>query len=106
MKRDHVFGPVIIFGFGGIFVEVFKDVSMRVPPIDKTTAREMIEDIKGFSILNGLRGEQPVNFDALVHIITSVARLSVEHPEIQELDLNPVIVNQKGAYIVDARLMK
>ena len=106
MKRDPVFGPVVIFGLGGVFVEALNDVSMKVPPIDETTAQEMIEEIKGFSILNGLRGEQPVNFDALVHIITSVARLSVEHPEIKELDLNPVIVNTDGAYVVDARLMK
>ncbi|MCK5590637.1 MAG: acetate--CoA ligase family protein [Candidatus Pacebacteria bacterium] len=106
MKRDSVFGPTIVFGLGGIFVEVFKDVSMRVPKIDETIARSMIEEIKGFSILNGLRGEKPVNFDALIQVIMSVARLSVEHPEIKELDLNPVIVNADSAHIVDARLMK
>jgi acetyltransferase len=106
MKRDPVFGPVIIFGLGGVFVEALNDVSMKVPPIDEATAREMIEEIKGFSILNGLRGEEKVNFDALIQIIMSVARLSTEHPEIQELDLNPVMVNAEGAAIVDARLMK
>ena len=106
MKRDPIFGPTIVFGLGGIFVEVFKDVSMRVPVIDETIARNMIEEIKGFSILNGLRGENQVNFDALIQVIISVARLSVEHPEIKELDLNPVIVNEKDAHIVDARLMK
>ena len=106
MKRDSVFGPTIVFGLGGIFVEVFKDVSMRVPKIDETIARSMIEEIKGFSILNGLRGEKPVNFDALIQVIMSVARLSVEHSEIKELDLNPVIVNADSAHIVDARLMK
>ncbi len=106
MKRDPVFGSVIVFGLGGIFVEVFKDVSMRVPPIDEVVARNMIEEIKGSSILNGLRGEKPVNFDALIQVIMSVARLSVEHPEIQEFDLNPVMVNEKFAHVVDARLMK
>ncbi len=106
MKRDSVFGPTIIFGMGGVFVEVFKDVSMRIPPIDETLAKEMINEIKSSAILRGMRGEKSVNIDALAKIIVSIAKMSIEHPEIQELDLNPVIVNEKNAYIVDVRVMK
>ncbi|MCK5027349.1 MAG: acetate--CoA ligase family protein, partial [Candidatus Pacebacteria bacterium] len=106
MKRDSVFGPTIVFGMGGVFVEVFKDVSMRVPPIDKEMAKNMINEIKGSAILRGMRGEKSVNIDALAKIIVSIAKMSVEHPEIQELDLNPVIINEKDAYVVDVRVMK
>jgi len=105
IKRDPVFGPITIFGLGGVFVEVLKDVSMKASPFTKEEAKEMIEKIKGFSVLNGVRGDQPVNFDALVTIIMAVARLSVEHPEIKEIDLNPVIVNTDEAVIVDTRLI-
>jgi len=105
MKRDPIFGPVIIFGLGGVFVEVLKDVSMRIPPITDETAKEMIEKIKGFPVLNGLRDNEPVNFSALIKIIIAIARLSAERPEIKEIDLNPVMVNTEEAVIVDARLI-
>jgi acetyltransferase len=105
MKRDPVFGPVIVFGLGGIFVEALKDTSMRVAPVSPQEARAMIEEIKGYKILHGLRGEKPVNFDALAKIIVAVSKLSVARPEIKEIDLNPVMVDTKGAVVVDARII-
>ena len=105
MKRDPVFGPVIIFGLGGIFAETIKDVSMRVAPVDDAVAREMMEEIKGYAILRGLRGEKPVNMKKLRKLIVSVSRLSLAHPEITELDLNPVMATPQAAKIADARLM-
>ncbi|MDO8504722.1 MAG: acetate--CoA ligase family protein, partial [Candidatus Liptonbacteria bacterium] len=91
MKRDPVFGPVIVFGMGGIFAEALKDVSMAVAPVNDEKAREMIESIKGFSILKGMRGEKSVNMKKLQKLIVSVSRLALAHPEISELDLNPVL---------------
>ena len=106
MKRDPVFGPVIVFGLGGIFVEVLKDVSMRIAPLTKKDVAQMLTEIKGFEILEGTRGEKSVNFKALQKIILSLSRLSLRHKEIKEIDLNPVMVNEKEAIVVDARMIK
>ena len=106
MKRDPVFGPVIVFGLGGIFVEALKDTSMRIAPVSPAEAHAMIEEIKGYNILHGLRGEKSVNIDALAKIIVAVSKLSIAHPEIKEVDLNPVIADAKTAIVVDARIIK
>lgn len=106
MKRDAVFGPVIVFGLGGVFVEILKDASMRLAPIEEASARDMIQEIQAFPILAGARGERPVATAALVHIITAVSWLATEHPEITEFDLNPVIVDEERAIIADARFMR
>ena len=105
MKRDAVFGPTVLFGLGGIFTEALKDTSLRIAPIDKKDALEMIRGIRGINILSGLRGEKPVNFDGLADIISKISRLAIENPEIKEIDLNPVMANQDDAIIVDVRVM-
>jgi len=106
MKRDEQFGPVIMFGLGGIFVEILKDVSFRIVPIDKDNALEMIKEVKGSKILEGARGQKKVKIDELINIITKTSNLVSDDKKIQELDFNPIIVNDKEAKIVDARILK
>ena len=96
-KRDPEFGPVVLFGLGGIFVEVLKDVSVRVAPIDEQCAREMIGEIKGSALLMGARGTEPVDLDALCAAIAGVSRMLVDHPEISTLDINPLRVFAEGS---------
>jgi len=99
------FGHAIMFGLGGVFVEVLRDVSFRILPISEEEAREMIEEIKGKAVLKGIRGRAPADVEALVKILLSVSELLKEHPEIVELDLNPVIALESGAFAVDARMI-
>jgi acyl-CoA synthetase (NDP forming) len=103
--KDPQFGPALMFGLGGIFVEVLKDVSFRVAPITAYDAEEMIKEIKGFPILAGARGKEAGDIDALVKILLQVSKLVTEHPEISQLDLNPVFSYPKGAKCVDARII-
>lgn len=105
MKRDATFGPTILFGLGGILAEAIKDVTMRIAPISKEEALKMMYEIKGIKILQGLRGELSVNFDLPADIIVNLSRLALAHPEIKEIDLNPVIATDTSATIVDARIM-
>ncbi len=109
MKRDIDFGPVIMFGLGGIFVEVFKDVSFRIPPLSMRDAREMIEEIKGSKLLMGYRGMERMDCDAIASALMSVAGLSLDLGEgIRELDINPLIVypRGKGIKVVDALICR
>lgn len=105
--RDTNFGPVLMFGLGGIFVEIFKDVSYRVCPITKEEANKMVRSIKAFPLLDGYRGQQKADINALVDTITKCCKLLSENPEINELDLNPVIMFEdgKGLMVVDARII-
>lgn len=103
--RDPQFGSVMMFGLGGIFVEVLKDVSFRVPPITRADALEMIKEIRGYRVLEGFRNHPPADVDALVDILLRVSKLLVEHQEIREIDLNPILVYHKGAKAVDARMI-
>jgi len=105
MTRNPQFGPVVMFGLGGIFVEVLKDVTFRVAPLTPTDAEEMIRQIQGYPLLEGIRGQAPKDTAALREILLKVSRLAVENPEIREMDLNPVIVHETGATLVDARIM-
>jgi acetyltransferase len=105
MIRDPQFGPVIMFGLGGIFVEVLKDVSFRVAPLTAEDIDEMIQEIKGYQILTGIRGEEPKDVDSLKDILARLSQIVIDNPEIQEVDLNPVIVHQRGASIVDSRII-
>lgn len=105
MKRDITFGPIILFGLGGILAEAINDTTLRVAPVDKDEALQMIQEIKGINILNGMRGEKSVDFDALADIIVNLSKLAIEHSEVQEIDLNPVMVTNTVAVIVDARVM-
>ncbi|MCQ6275366.1 acetate--CoA ligase family protein [Bacillus sp. V3B] len=96
-KNDLLFGPMIMVGLGGVFVEAFKDVSIRKAPVDKNEALKMIQELKGFSILNGLRGQPPVDIEALSDLITSVSHLVIDYAaEMEEVDLNPVMVYPVG----------
>ncbi len=105
MIRDGQFGPVVMFGLGGIFVEVLKDVSFRVAPLADEDVDEMIQEIKGYRLLTGIRGEKPKDINAIKDIIAKLSQIAVENPEINEIDLNPVIVHEKGASIVDSRVI-
>ena len=105
MIRDPQFGPVVMFGLGGIFVEVLKDVSFRVAPLAEEDIDQMIMDIKGYKVLTGIRGEEPRDIDAIKDILAKVSEIAIDNPEINEIDLNPVIVHEKGASIVDSRVI-
>jgi len=96
-KRDAEFGPIVLFGLGGIFVEVLKDVSVRVAPVDEAAALEMIGEIRGASLLKGPRGTAKADVESLAKVITHVSRLLVDHPEVSNIDINPVRVFEKGA---------
>jgi len=103
-KIDPQFGPVILFGLGGIFVEVFKDVTMRLIPIERRDAREMIQEIKGYQMLNGARGQKPVNFKALENCLMGVSNMVWKNKKVKELDINPLFVNEREAIAVDVRI--
>ena len=105
MTRDPQFGPAVLFGLGGIFVEVMKDVSYRVAPVMERDAAQMIRDIKGYPLLRGARKTDPVDLEALIDLIMKISRLSIEIPEVEELDLNPVLAYSEGACAVDARII-
>lgn len=104
-KRDDQFGPLIIFGLGGVYVEVLKDISARLAPLTLDDAKQMIREIKSFPVLRGVRGEQPVNFAALEEIILIMAQLALDFPEIDEAEFNPVLVNPDGAVVADVRVI-
>ncbi|MBN2284598.1 MAG: acetate--CoA ligase family protein [Deltaproteobacteria bacterium] len=105
MVRDAQFGPVIMFGLGGIFVEVLKDVSFRVAPLADEDIDEMIKEIKGYRILTGVRGEKPKDIEAIKEVLSKLSGIVIDNPEISEVDLNPVIVHEKGLSIVDSRIL-
>lgn len=105
ITRDPQFGPVIVFGLGGIYTEVLKDVVFRVAPVDIDDAREMVESIKSSAILKGVRGQKAVDLDALAKTIVAFSRLPFVHPEIKEADLNPVIAAPDGVLTADARIL-
>lgn len=107
VTRDPQFGHALMFGLGGIFVEVLKDVTFRLIPLTKADAREMVYEIKAAKILDGVRGEPPLDVDALIGIIIAVSKMISENPEINELDCNPTFLYEKGkgAMVVDARIL-
>jgi acetyltransferase len=106
MNRDPQFGPIILFGLGGIMVEIFQDVSLRLLPFSRDDALDMIREIKGYELISGYRGQPPVDEQALADCIMSVAKMAENHPEIVEIDLNPVIAYPDGLLIVDARIIE
>jgi acetyl-CoA synthetase (ADP-forming) len=103
--KDPQFGPALMFGFGGIFVEILKDVAFRIAPITRSEAKEMITEVKAYPILRGYRGQPPSDVDAIVEILLNTSKLVMAYPEIKELDLNPIMVYEKGAITVDARII-
>jgi acetate---CoA ligase (ADP-forming) subunit beta len=105
MSKDAQFGPVLMFGLGGVWVEVLKDVSFRIVPLESRDAREMIQEIKGKPLLEGYRGQEAVDKDKLEKLILQVSTFVEQHPEIKELDLNPVFAYKDSAVAVDARII-
>jgi acetyl coenzyme A synthetase (ADP forming)-like protein len=107
LQRDPGFGPVVVFGLGGIYVEVLRDVTFRLAPVRRLSARHMVESVKAFPLLQGVRGDPPSDLEALTEVIERVSQLAVELPEVAELDLNPLIVRRAGAGVVavDARVV-
>lgn len=105
--RDREFGPVVMVGWGGIFAEPLNDVALRLAPLDVADARAMLDEILAAGILGAFRGESPVDRDSLVQILLSLSRLAVEHPEIREVDINPLLVRSDGRLLgVDALVVK
>ncbi len=102
---DPTFGKVVMFGLGGIFTEVLRDVTFALAPVSAERARAMFAEIRGYQILAGARGEPPIDFDALARVVAGVSQLVTDFPQIAELDLNPVFVNPRGAVAVDARIV-
>lgn len=105
MTKDAQFGPVLMFGLGGIFVEILKDVSFRIVPLARRDAAEMIRDIKGYPVLEGYRGQAPSDVSALEDMLLKVSAFVDKNPDIKELDLNPVFAYSDGAVAVDARVV-
>lgn len=105
MTTDPQFGPVMMFGLGGIMVEVLKDVSFRLVPLEAKDADQMMAEIKGKPILDGVRGQPPADLKALRATILKVSEFVQKHPEVRELDLNPVFAYPDGALAVDARIV-
>lgn len=105
MTKDPQFGPVLMFGLGGVLVEVLKDVAFRIVPLAPRDARQMIREIKGYPLLEGYRGQPPCDVGALERMLLKLSEFVDAHPEIAELDLNPVFAYPDGAVAVDARVV-
>ena len=106
MTHDPTYGPLVMFGLGGIYVEMVKDVVFRVPPLTDLEAHEMIQQIRGYGLLRGVRGEAPVDFDALAEVLQRFSQLAEDLPEIAEIEINPLLVFPLAADFraVDARV--
>jgi acyl-CoA synthetase (NDP forming) len=105
VTRDPQFGPVVMFGLGGVLVEVLRDVAFRVVPLEPRDAGELVREIKGFPLLQGYRGALPADVAAIESLILKVSEFVESHPEVEELDLNPVFAYPDGAIAVDARVI-
>jgi acyl-CoA synthetase (NDP forming) len=104
VTHDPQFGPVLMFGMGGILVEIFKDVSFRLIPLNKGDAVDMIHSIKALPLLKGYRGKPGVDLELLADMMVSVSELVAQNSVIREIDMNPIILYPKGAAVVDARM--
>src|SRR3972149_2591202 len=105
VSRDAQFGSVMMFGLGGILVEILKDVSFRIMPLERRDARDMIKEIKGYPALAGYRGQEPTDLAKLEEMILKVSAFVEKHPEVEQIDLNPVFAYSDGAIAVDARII-
>ncbi len=105
MSRDDHFGPVLMFGLGGILVELFKDISLRIGPLSPKDAADMIREIKGYKLLQGYRGQDAVDISGLENMLLKVSDFVEQYPQIKELDLNPVMAYSDGALALDARII-
>jgi acetyltransferase len=103
-KRDEQFGPMLMFGLGGIYVEIMKDISFKLAPLSRRDAFEIVREIKSYMLLKGLKGEPPVNFAALEEVIVTMSQLALDLPEVLEAEFNPVLVNHERAMVADVRM--
>lgn len=106
LSRDPQFGPVVAFGLGGIYTEIWHDVSLRVAPVDRTEAEAMIREIESFPLLQGVRGQEPRDLDALADVLVNFSQLPFRYPDIGEVDLNPVFLLPKGLVVGDVRVIR
>ena len=106
MTRDPQFGPLLMFGLGGIFVEVMKDVTFHLAPVTQDEAMQMLMGTRSYALLKGARGQAPVDLEAIAAALQRISQLATDYPEITELDINPFIVGEVGteAYAADARM--
>lgn len=102
LTRDEQFGPCVMFGLGGIFTEILKDISFRVAPLEKSDALEMMQEIRGHKILSAVRGMEAVKLDALADILVKIGRIGLEQKQIKEIDINPIIISESRPLVVDA----
>lgn len=105
LTRDAQFGPCVMFGLGGIFTEILKDISFRVAPLEKRDALEMMQEIKGHKILGAVRGMEAADLDQLCEILIRVGQIGLDHEEIKEVDINPVILAKGKPVAVDALIV-
>src|SRR5690606_25133554 len=105
ISRDPLFGPVVMFGLGGIFVEVLRDVVFRLAPIDEREAAAMVAGLRGARLLTGVRGQKACDVGALEDALRRLSQLAVDFPEITEVDVNPLLAFEHGAVAVDARVV-
>jgi acyl-CoA synthetase (NDP forming) len=105
-KRDPVFGPVVLFGLGGVYVEVLKDVTLRLAPVDRAGALAMIRGIKGYPLLAGARGRPEADLDALADALVAMSRFAAAHPQAASAEINPFIALPNGGVAVDALIVK
>lgn len=105
LKKDPTFGHALVFGIGGIYTEILKDVSFRVCPITLQDAEEMIQELQMKDLLLGYRGAKSVNLSLLKKTLVAVSRIPIKHQDIQEMDINPFVINTKKGFVVDARMV-
>jgi len=103
--RDSQFGTTVLFGLGGIFVEVLKDVTFRVAPLDELDSREMIKEVHSYPILRGVRGQPAADEEAIIGILQATSRIMLDNSCVEQMDLNPTMVYGSGASVVDARII-
>ena len=105
MVRDPQFGPAVMFGLGGVFVEILNDVVFEIAPVSPDEAERLIKSIRGYPLLAGARGSEPCDLESLTPIITGLSWLALELDEVEEIDLNPVLAGPKTARVLDARIL-
>ncbi len=104
LKKDPTFGHVLAVGLGGVYTELIKDISLRIVPVTKKDVKEMLEELKCYKVLQGYRGEK-INFEKLEEIMLKLSKLAERYSNLEELDINPLIINEKEAKVVDARIV-
>lgn len=105
LLQDPIYGRVLVFGLGGVFVEIMRDLAFRAVPVTRADAREMVEEIRHKAVLDGARGNPPVDKEWIVDVLLRISEVAMAHPEIVEIDLNPIVAHREGCSIVDARII-